>query len=107
MAVTIKTPEEIQKMRVAGRLAAEVLEVVAPHVQAGVTTAELDRVCHDHIVRVQGAVPAPLNYHGFPKSICTSVNQQVCHGPPQWGTGAWKHSSGGTARRCSRVSNMR
>ena len=82
MAVTIKTPEEIQKMRVAGRLAAEVLEVVAPHVQAGVTTAELDRICHDHIVRVQGAVPAPLNYHGFPKSICTSVNQQVCHGIP-------------------------
>ncbi len=82
MAVTIKTPTEIQKMRVAGRLAAEVLEVVAPHVQAGVTTAELDRICHDHIVRVQGAVPAPLNYHGFPKSICTSVNQQVCHGIP-------------------------
>ena len=82
MAVTIKTPEEIQKMRVAGHLAAEVLEVVAPHVQAGVTTEELDRVCHDHIVRVQGAVPAPLNYHGFPKSICTSVNQQVCHGIP-------------------------
>ena len=82
MAVTIKTPEEIQKMRVAGRLAAEVLEVVAPHVQAGVTTEELDRICHDHIVRVQGAVPAPLNYHGFPKSICTSVNQQVCHGIP-------------------------
>ena len=82
MAVTIKTPTEIQKMRVAGRLAAEVLEVVAPHVQAGVTTEELDRVCHDHIVRVQGAVPAPLNYHGFPKSICTSVNQQVCHGIP-------------------------
>ena len=82
MAVTIKTPEELPKMRVAGHLAAEVLEVVAPHVQAGVTTEELDRVCHDHIVRVQGAVPAPLNYHGFPKSICTSVNQQVCHGIP-------------------------
>lgn len=82
MAVTIKTPEEIQKMRVAGRLAAEVLEVVAPHVQAGVTTEELDRICHDHIVRVQGAVPASLNYHGFPKSICTSVNHQVCHGIP-------------------------
>ena len=82
MSISIKTPQEIEKMRVAGRLAAEVLEVVAPHVQAGVTTAELDRVCHDHIVRVQGAVPAPLNYHGFPKSICTSVNQQVCHGIP-------------------------
>ena len=82
MAVTIKTPEEVQKMRVAGRLAAEVLKIVAPHVQAGVTTGELDRICHDHIVNIQHAIPAPLNYHGFPKSICTSVNQQVCHGIP-------------------------
>jgi methionyl aminopeptidase len=82
MAVTIKTPEEIEKMRVAGRLAAEVLEVVAPHVRAGVTTDELDRICHRHIVEAQGAIPAPLNYHGFPKSICTSVNHQVCHGIP-------------------------
>ena len=82
MAVSIKTPEEIQKMRAAGRLAAEVLEVIAPHVRAGVTTGELDRICHDHIVDVQGAVPAPLNYHGFPRSICTSVNHQVCHGIP-------------------------
>ncbi len=82
MAVTIKTPEEIEKMRVAGRLAAEVLEVVAPHVRAGVTTDELDRICHRHIVEVQDAIPAPLNYHGFPRSICTSVNHQVCHGIP-------------------------
>ena len=82
MAVTIKTPEEIEKMRVVGRLAAEVLEVVAPHVRAGVTTEELDRICHHHIVEVQGAVPAPLDYHGFPRSICTSVNHQVCHGIP-------------------------
>jgi methionyl aminopeptidase len=82
MSVTIKTPEEIEKMRVAGRLAAEVLEMIAPHVQPGVTTDHLDRLCHDHIVNVQQAVPAPLNYHGFPRSICTSVNHVVCHGIP-------------------------
>ena len=82
MSVTIKTPSEIAKMRIAGRLAAEVLEMIAPHVTAGVTTDELDRRCHDHIVRVQKAIPAPLNYRGFPKSICTSVNHQVCHGIP-------------------------
>lgn len=82
MAVTIKTPEEIEKMRVAGRLAAEVLKIVAPHVQPGVTTGELDRLCHDHIINVQQAIPAPLNYKGFPKSICTSVNHVVCHGIP-------------------------
>ena len=82
MPVTIKTPEEIEKMRVAGRLAAEVLAMIEPHVQPGVTTGELDRICHDYIVNVQQAVPAPLNYRGFPKSICTSVNHQVCHGIP-------------------------
>jgi methionyl aminopeptidase len=82
MSVTIKTPEEQEKMRVAGRLAAEVLEMIAPHVQPGVTTDQLDRLCHDHIVNVQQAIPAPLNYHGFPKSICTSINHQVCHGIP-------------------------
>ncbi len=82
MSVTIKTPEEIEKMRVAGRLAAEVLEMIKPHVREGVTTTELDRLCHDHIVYVQQAIPAPLNYHGFPSSICTSVNQVVCHGIP-------------------------
>ena len=82
MPVTIKTPEEIEKMRVAGRLAAEVLEMIGPHVQAGITTDELDRICHDHIVNVQQAIPAPLNYRGFPKSICTSLNHQVCHGIP-------------------------
>ncbi len=69
-------------MRVAGRLAAEVLEFIEPHVQAGITTDELDRLCHDYIVEEQQAIPAPLNYHGFPKSICTSVNHQVCHGIP-------------------------
>ena len=82
MSVSIKTPEDIEKMRVAGRLAAEVLELIGPCVKPGVSTAELDRICHQHIVEEQKAVPAPLNYHGFPKSICTSVNQVVCHGIP-------------------------
>ena len=82
MAVTIKTPEEVEKMRVAGRLAAEVLKMIAPHVQPGISTGELDRICHDYIVNEQQAIPAPLNYKGFPKSICTSVNHVVCHGIP-------------------------
>ena len=82
MSVTIKNPEEIKKMRIAGRLAADVLEMIEPHVKPGITTDELDRICHDYIVNEQDAIPAPLNYHGFPKSICTSVNQQVCHGIP-------------------------
>jgi methionyl aminopeptidase len=88
MSVTIKTPEEQQKMRVAGRLAAEVLLMIEPHVQPGVTTDELNRICHDYIVNRQQAVPAPLGYGGdfhrppFPKSICTSVNHVVCHGIP-------------------------
>ena len=82
MTVSIKNPEEIEKMRVAGRLAADVLEMIEPHVKAGVTTAEIDRICHEYIVDVQQAVPAPLNYHGFPNSVCTSVNHVVCHGIP-------------------------
>jgi methionyl aminopeptidase len=82
MAVIIKTEEEIKKMRVACRLAVDVLEMITPYVQAGVTTEELDRLCHDYIVNVQQAIPAPLNYNKFPKSICTSVNHQVCHGIP-------------------------
>ncbi|WP_163932977.1 type I methionyl aminopeptidase [Paraferrimonas sp. SM1919] len=82
MAITIKTPEEIQKMRVAGRLAAEVLEMIAPYVKEGVTTEELNDICHDYITKQQDAIPAPLNYGGFPKSICTSVNEVVCHGIP-------------------------
>ncbi|MEW8027531.1 MAG: type I methionyl aminopeptidase [Candidatus Thiodiazotropha sp.] len=82
MGITIKTAEEIEKMRVAGRLAAEVLEMIVPHVRPGVTTQELDRICHEYIVDEQAAIPAPLNYRGFPKSICTSVNQVVCHGIP-------------------------
>jgi len=82
MAVTIKTSDEIEKMRIAGRLAGEVLQMIRPHVQVGITTDELDKICHDYIVNEQKAIPAPLNYHGFPKSICTSVNHQVCHGIP-------------------------
>ncbi|MDZ7925505.1 MAG: type I methionyl aminopeptidase [Marinagarivorans sp.] len=82
MTATIKTPEEIQKMRVAGRMAAEVLEMIGDYVKAGVSTGELDTICHNYITQVQNAIPAPLNYRGFPKSICTSVNQVVCHGIP-------------------------
>lgn len=82
MTAIIKTPEEIEKMRVAGRMAAEVLEMIEPHVKAGVSTEELNRICHDYIVNDLDAIPAPLNYHGFPKSICTSVNQVICHGIP-------------------------
>ncbi len=82
MSIIIKTPEEIEKMRLAGRLAAEVLEMIEPHVQPGVTTDELNRICHTYIVEKQQATPAPLDYRGYPKSICTSVNHQVCHGIP-------------------------
>jgi len=82
MPISTKTPEEVEKMRVAGRLAAEVLRMIRPHVKAGITTNELDRICHDYIVNEQGATPAPLDYRGYPKSICTSVNHQVCHGIP-------------------------
>jgi methionyl aminopeptidase len=82
MSITIKMPQEIEKMRIAGRLAADVLHMIRPYVQEGVTTEELDRICHDYIVNHQKAIPAPLNYRGFPKSICTSVNQVVCHGIP-------------------------
>ncbi|GAA5444979.1 methionine aminopeptidase [Microbulbifer sp. NBRC 101763] len=82
MTSAIKTPEQIAKMRIAGRLAAEVLEMIGEHVVPGVTTEELDRRCHEHIVNVQKAIPACLGYRGFPKSICTSVNEVVCHGIP-------------------------
>ena len=83
MPVTIKTTEaEREGMRRAGRLAAEVLDMIGEHVRPGVSTDELDRICHEHITGRQGAVPAPLNYRGFPKSICTSVNHVVCHGIP-------------------------
>ena len=82
MSVSIKSAEDIEKMRIAGRLAAEVLEMIEPYVRPGVSTGELDRICHDYIINVQQAIPAPLNYHGFPKSICTSINQVICHGIP-------------------------
>ena len=91
MAITLKTPEELEQMRVAGRLAAEVLQIVAPHVKPGVTTAELDRICHDHIVNVQKAIPANIGYGGghgrlpFPSTVCTSVNPVICHGMPREG----------------------
>ena len=82
MNVTIKTPEEQAKMRVAGRLAADVLDMIGEYVKAGITTGELDQICHAYIVDTQNAIPAPLNYRGFPKSICTSINHVVCHGIP-------------------------
>ena len=87
MTITIKNEEGIAGMRVAGRLAAEVLDLLAPHVKPGATTEAIDKIAHDHIVDVQGAVPAPLNYAPpgytpYPKSICTSINHQVCHGIP-------------------------
>ena len=81
-AAVTKTPAEQQAMREAGRLAAEVLDMIGPQVVAGVTTGELDRLCHDYIVDVQRAIPACLGYKGYPRSICTSVNHVVCHGIP-------------------------
>ena len=80
--VRLHSVAEIEKARTAGRLAAEVLAMVAPHVVPGVSTGELDRICHEHIVNVQGAVPANIGYQGYPKTILTSVNQVVCHGIP-------------------------
>ncbi|HSB23532.1 MAG TPA: type I methionyl aminopeptidase [Burkholderiaceae bacterium] len=87
MAITLKTPEDLAAMRVAGRLASEVLDMLTAHVKPGVTTEQLDKLAHEHIVNVQSAIPAPLNYappgySPYPKSICTSVNHQVCHGIP-------------------------
>lgn len=82
MSIIIKSPEQIAKMRIAGKLAADVLEMIEPFVKVGTTTNELNQICHDYIVNEQQAIPAPLDYHGFPKSICTSVNQVVCHGIP-------------------------
>ncbi len=87
MSISIKNPEEIEKMRLACRLAAEVLDYITPFVKPGVTTGKLDKLCHDYMVDVQGCIPAPLNYapnghKPYPKSICTSVNHQICHGVP-------------------------
>ncbi|WP_188867053.1 type I methionyl aminopeptidase [Pseudomonas asuensis] len=81
-AVSIKTPEEVAMARTAGKLAADVLAMIAEHVRPGVTTEELDRLCHDYIVNVQKAIPANVGYHGFPKTVCTSVNHVICHGIP-------------------------
>ena len=87
MAISIKNQHDIEKMRIAGRLASEVLDYITPFVVHGVTTEQLDKLCHDYIVDVQDAIPAPLNYAPdghtpYPKSICTSINQQICHGVP-------------------------
>ena len=87
MSISIKTADEIEKMRIVGKLAAELLDYIGPFVKAGITTAELDKLCHDYTINVQHAIPAPLNYapsghNPYPKSICTSVNHQVCHGVP-------------------------
>ena len=82
MAIELKSAADIEKMRISGALAADLLEMIEPHVVPGVTTGELDRICHEYTVNKQGAIPAPLNYRGFPKSICTSVNHVVCHGIP-------------------------
>jgi methionyl aminopeptidase len=85
MPVTIKTPQDIERMREAGRLAAEVLALMTEHVKPGVTTEELDRIAYEHIVNVQKAVPANVGYRGFPKTLCTSVNHVICHGIPSPG----------------------
>ncbi|MDB3993933.1 type I methionyl aminopeptidase [Gammaproteobacteria bacterium] len=82
MTIHIKSFDEIAKMRVAGKLASEVLEMIEDYVKPGVSTGELDRLCHEFIVNEQNAIPAPLNYNGFPKSICTSINHVICHGIP-------------------------
>jgi methionyl aminopeptidase len=82
MSISIKSPEQITKMRLAGKLASSVLEMIDKHVKVGTTTEELDQICHNFIVNELNCIPAPLNYNGFPKSICTSVNSVVCHGIP-------------------------
>ena len=87
MVITINDQQDIEKMRIAGKLAAEVLDYIAPFVKAGITTEAIDKLCHDYMVDVQHTIPAPLNYAPpghtpYPKSICTSVNHQICHGVP-------------------------
>lgn len=87
MTIHIKNPQEIEKMRVAGKLASEVLDFITPFVKSGITTDEIDKLCHDYMVNVQHTIPAPLNYAPdghtpYPKSICTSINHQICHGVP-------------------------
>jgi methionyl aminopeptidase len=82
MAIILKDAQAIEKMRISGKLTAAVLDMIGPHVKPGVTTEALDSLCHDFIINELQSIPAPLNYRGFPKSICTSVNHQVCHGIP-------------------------
>ncbi|CAD83341.1 methionine aminopeptidase [Candidatus Blochmanniella floridana] len=82
MNITIKTLEDIEKMRVSGRLAAEVLEIIEPYIYPGINTEQINKICHHHITQIQHAIAAPLGYNGFPKSICTSINEVVCHGIP-------------------------
>ena len=82
MNISIKNFEDIEKMRIAGKLAAEVLEMITPFVKPGVSTGELDKICYDHIVNVQNAIPANVGYKGYEKTICSSINQVICHGIP-------------------------
>jgi methionyl aminopeptidase len=84
MSITIKTPEQIEKMRVAGKLAADVLEMIEPYVKPGITTGELDQICYDYIVNVQKAIPANIGYHGYQHTSCISINDVVCHGIPSF-----------------------
>jgi methionyl aminopeptidase len=85
MAITLKSAQDLEGMRVAGQLAAEVLAMLKEHVTPGVTTEDLDRLAYEHIVNVQKAIPANVGYHGFPKTLCTSVNHVICHGIPSPG----------------------
>ena len=85
MAITLKSPEDLEGMRAAGKLAAEVLAMLKEYVKPGVTTEELDRRAYEHIINVQKAIPANVGYHGFPKTLCTSVNHVICHGIPNEG----------------------
>ena len=82
MTITLKSASDVEGMRIAGQLGSEVLDMLTPHVKPGITTEELDRICHDHIVNVQKAIPANVGYKGFPKTLCTSVNNVICHGIP-------------------------
>lgn len=87
MPIQIKDAQDIEKMRIAGRLASEVLDFITPHIKPGITTEAIDKLCHDYMVNVQGTIPAPLNYapdghNPYPKSVCTSVNHVICHGIP-------------------------
>ena len=82
MKISIKNNKEIEKMRVAGKLAAEVLEIITPYVSPGISTGELDKICFNHIVNTQNAIPANVGYRGYEKTICSSINQVICHGIP-------------------------